>query len=78
MNAVQQEDLSEIQAKISTEVFVTQKEKVDKLPESRGTKLGKNKENKSKLANKQDNQGNKDIEFDKITSASEMEQQTAA
>lgn len=55
MNAVQQEDLSEIQAKISTEVFVTQKEKVDKLPESRGTKLGKNKENKSKLANKQDN-----------------------
>ena len=46
------EDLSEIQAKIETEVFVTQKERVDKLPESRGTKLGKNKENKSKLANK--------------------------
>lgn len=51
LNPVQQEDLSEIQAKIETEVFVTQKERVDKIPESRTTKIGKNKENKSTLAN---------------------------
>jgi WD40 repeat protein len=52
LNSVQQEDLSEIKAKIETDVFVTQKEKVDRIPEGRGTKMGKNKENKSKLANK--------------------------
>jgi len=41
MNPVKQENLSEIQAKISTDVFVTNKEKVDKLPSSKGTKMGK-------------------------------------
>jgi len=52
MNEVRQENLSEIQAKIETELFVTNKEKVDKLPESRGTKMAKkSKENKSTLAN---------------------------
>jgi len=53
MNPVRQENLSEIQAKISTEVFVTNKEKVEKLPETRGTKMGKKKakENKSQIAN---------------------------
>jgi len=35
------EDLSEISAKIVTEQFVTQKERVDKLPTTRGTKVGK-------------------------------------
>ena len=35
------EDLSEIMTKVETEHFITQKEKVDKLPETRGTKLGK-------------------------------------
>jgi WD40 repeat protein len=41
INHVQNEDLSEMQAKIETDVFVTQKEKVDKLPSSRGTKMAK-------------------------------------
>ena len=52
LNPTPLEDLEEIQVKIETEVFVTQKERVDKLPSTRGTKMGtKNKENKSKLAN---------------------------
>ena len=41
LNPVPQEDLSEMQAKIETDVFVTQKERVEKLPSSRGTKMGK-------------------------------------
>jgi WD40 repeat protein len=40
MNPVRHEDIEEIQAKINTEVFVTQKEKVEKLPSQRGTKAG--------------------------------------
>lgn len=47
INNTQQEDLSEIKAKIETEVFVTEKEKVDKLPETRGTKMGKPKQKKN-------------------------------
>jgi WD40 repeat protein len=59
MNMVRQEDLSEMQAKIETDVFVTSKEKVDKLPENRGTKIIKNnKENRSKLANRKVSQEN--------------------
>ena len=45
------EDLSEIKARIETEVFVTQKEKVEKLPSTRGTKVGET-ENKSKNKNR--------------------------
>jgi len=40
MNPVKTEIL-DIKAKIETEVFVTEKEKVDKLPSTRGTKMGK-------------------------------------
>ena len=40
MNPVKIENLSEISTKVETEVFVTQKEKVDKLPDTRGTKVG--------------------------------------
>ena len=71
MNQTQHEDLSEIQAKIETEVFVTQKERVDKLPESRGTKMGKNKENKSKNANKQIEQADVPVDenFDSVSVA---------
>ena len=55
LNNHKTEDLSEMKAKIETEVFITQKEKVDKLPSSRGTKMGKGgKENFSKLANNAD------------------------
>ena len=50
MNQVRHEDIEEIQAKINTEIFVTQKEKVDKLPSQRGTKAG-TKQKKSKAAN---------------------------
>lgn len=39
MNPVKTETL-DIKAKIETEVFVTEKEKVDKLPSTRGTKMG--------------------------------------
>jgi centriolar protein POC1 len=46
LNQNHQEDLQEIRAKIETEVFVTEKEKVDKLPETRGTKMGKTKQKK--------------------------------
>ena len=42
------EDLKEIGAKIETELFVTQKERVDKLPSTRGTKMGKKPKSKSK------------------------------
>ena len=35
------EDLSEICTKVETELFVTQKERVDKLPSTRGTKMGR-------------------------------------
>ena len=52
MNPIRTEDLHEISAKIETEVFVTTKEKVDKLPQTRGTKMGKNKENKGRAASK--------------------------
>lgn len=48
MNMVQTENIDEIQAKIETEVFVTTKERVDKLPETRGTKMGNNKKSTSK------------------------------
>lgn len=41
MNNVRTENLTEMAAKIETDVFITQKEKVDKLPETRGTKMGK-------------------------------------
>mmetsp|Transcript_4115 Transcript_4115/g.6957 ORF Transcript_4115/g.6957 Transcript_4115/m.6957 type:complete len:184 (-) Transcript_4115:781-1332(-) len=51
MNQYQSEDLHEITAKIETEVFVTQKEKVDKLPETRGTKLGQTNAKKKRNAN---------------------------
>lgn len=51
MNPKKYEDLSEISAKIETEQFVTQKERVDKLPTTRGTKVGKNKENLNRLSN---------------------------
>jgi centriolar protein POC1 len=51
MNSRRFEDLSEISAKIDTEQFVTQKERVDKLPTTRGTKVGKNKENNNRLSN---------------------------
>lgn len=40
MNVKRTERL-DISAKIETEQFVTQKEKVDKLPDTRGTKVGK-------------------------------------
>ena len=40
MNPSEMEDINEISAKIETEVFVTQKERVDKLPTTRGTKVG--------------------------------------
>ena len=38
LNPVPMEDLGEIQAKQETDVFVTEKEKVDKLPSARGAK----------------------------------------
>lgn len=50
MNPIQHENIEEIQAKIETEVFQTVKERVDKLPSQRGTKLGANKESKAKKA----------------------------
>ena len=47
MNPVRMEDLHEIATKIDTELFITQKEKVEKLPSTRGTKMGKkNKPNR--------------------------------
>ena len=49
MNEHATEDLNEIMTKVETEHFISQKEKVDKLPETRGTKLGK--ENMSILQN---------------------------
>ena len=48
MNATKLEDMSEIRGKIETELFVTQKEKVDKLPSTRGTKMGKSRAAKNK------------------------------
>lgn len=75
MNAKKQEDLSEIQAKIETDVFVTSKERVDKLPDSRGTKMKKNKENKSKLANKN---SNPETPIDNLDSVSVQKEGTAA
>ena len=48
MNPIKQEDLCEISSKIQTEVFVTQKEKMDKLPSTRGTKMGKSMAKKKK------------------------------
>lgn len=47
MNPYKMEDMGEIGGKIETELFVTQKERVDKLPSTRGTKMGK-KAGKSK------------------------------
>jgi hypothetical protein len=41
MNMHKLEDLSEICTKVETELFVTQKERVDKLPSTRGTKMGR-------------------------------------
>ena len=41
MNAEKQENLTEMKAKIDTELFVTNKDRVDKMPESKGTKMGK-------------------------------------
>mgnify|MGYP002632052514 len=64
MNKVRQENISEIQAKIDTELFVTNKEKVDKLPESRGTKMGKKKGKENK--NSQNQTINDDI-LDNVT-----------
>lgn len=75
LNAKKQEDLSEMQAKIETEVYVTQKERVDKLPDSRNTKIKKSKENKSKLANK----GSKpETPLDNLDSVSVQKEETAA
>jgi hypothetical protein len=45
MNEYRTENLDEIHAKIETEIFITQKEKVDKLPTTRGTKMGHKKKN---------------------------------
>jgi len=41
MNDHKVEDMAEICGKIETELFVTQKERVDKLPSTRGTKMGR-------------------------------------
>lgn len=49
MNPVKTEQL-DIKAKIETEVFVTEKEKVDKLPSTRGTKMGKSTKKVSKIS----------------------------
>lgn len=40
MNRIKTEQL-DIKSKIETEIFITEKEKVDKLPSTRGTKMGK-------------------------------------
>jgi WD40 repeat protein len=48
MNQNRSEQL-DIKAKIETELFVTQKEKVDKLPTTRGTKMGKSPKKKVSL-----------------------------
>ena len=53
MNSIRTEDINEITAKIETEVFVTQKEKVDKLPDTRGTKMGKKGKAKNRISSLQ-------------------------
>lgn len=49
LNAVPLEDLTDIQAKLETDVFVTEKEKVDKLPSARGTKQPTAKPKKKRI-----------------------------
>lgn len=40
MNPVKTEKLDDMTSRVETEVFVTQKERVDKIPETRATKVG--------------------------------------
>lgn len=48
LNPVRTEDLAEIQTRQETELFVTQKEKVEKLPSMRGTKMENGQKGKKK------------------------------
>jgi len=49
MNRIKTEQL-DIKSKFETEIFITEKEKVDKLPSTRGTKMGKSTKKVSNIS----------------------------